>query len=119
MKTTPLLRWKSSSGDACFTTLQSAVQAFTSPTGLSFQYMNSVKKRKLFLAGFAVVVLEECVAGDSQYTEQNKKLLEVYHTVLVIIQFFHDLVHLFRVIADLKQKQHDKSFTSSNPNGDC
>lgn len=79
-----------------------------------------MKKGLLFVAGFILALVvaallqlfEEFMAGDSQYTEQNNKLLEVYYTVFVFIQFRHNLINHFGVVAGLKQKHHGKYWTT-------
>lgn len=59
-----------------------------------------------FLLGVFVTVFKEFIAGHSQCSNQDDKLLKVYFTVLVFVQVVHDLFDHSGIIAGLQQKHH-------------
>lgn len=67
--------------------------------------------RSVLLAFLAVliVVYKELIAGHSQCSNQNNKLLEVHFTVVVFVQVGHDLVNHQGVLAGLKRKHRTMS----------
>lgn len=58
-----------------------------------------------------VTVFKEFIAGNGQCSDQNDKLLEVYFTVLVLIQVIHDLLNHRGIIAGLQQKHREENRT--------
>lgn len=51
------------------------------------------------------ITFKEFIAGDSQRSDQTNKLLEIHHTILIVIQFTHNLLHHASIIGALKGEQ--------------